>query len=53
LGESEKTNYETYKKIELENDTLLRLPLDNLQMMEINIKNEKKRRKEKKKMLPG
>jgi Zn finger protein HypA/HybF involved in hydrogenase expression len=54
LGESENTNYETYKKMELENDTLIRLPLENLQMLEINIKNEKKRRRtEKKKMLPG
>jgi hypothetical protein len=45
IGESEKTKYRVYSKSELERDKLLQSPLENLQMIITNIKNEKESRK--------
>jgi hypothetical protein len=40
---SEKRDYKVYRKIEMKNEVLMKLPMENLIMIEINIKNDKKK----------
>jgi hypothetical protein len=56
LGISEKMNYKVYKKVDMTNEVLMQLPIENLIMIEINLKNDKNKSREdkkKNKMLRG
>jgi hypothetical protein len=47
-GISEMTHYPIYSEDEINSDTLLSLPLDNLKMIEINLKNARERKRKEK-----
>jgi hypothetical protein len=46
LGISKNMQYEVYKKVEMKQEVLMKLPIENLIMIEINLKNEKNKSRE-------
>jgi hypothetical protein len=49
-------NYKVYKKVDMTNEVFMQLPIENLIMIEINLKNDKNKSREdkkKNKMLQG